>query len=377
MTARILVVEDEGIVALDIEEGLRTLGYEVVGIVDSGEEAVRSAERERPDLVLMDVSLKGSMDGVEAAARIRDNFGIPVVYLTAHADESTLHRARVTTPYGFILKPFAPDDLRPAIELALYRYQQEQNSRPKIHGGGTSSIEYKLAEYSSRSPLELLSAVAPFSDLPIRARERLAEECRVLNFDAGELLAHEGDENVVPFLVSAGRIVMLKSSPSGKELIVDFVPPGDIFPVAVALKRGAYPFTAKTQVASTVVFLPSALLRLTVDEHPVVYKQIADFVTSRLEDSFEMARRLAHERVEVRIAAALLGMHHRLGISGSVDDAFDVELSRKDLADLTGTTPETACRVSKALESAGFLDLHQAGIVKVMNPEALEDIVIG
>lgn len=102
----ILIVEDERITAEDIRLSLGGLGYAVTGMASSGEEAIRKAEEPHPDLVLMDIVLGGDMDGIEAADRIRARFNIPVVYLTAYADEKTLERAKVTQPFGYILKPF-------------------------------------------------------------------------------------------------------------------------------------------------------------------------------------------------------------------------------------------------------------------------------
>jgi two-component system cell cycle sensor histidine kinase/response regulator CckA len=118
---KILVVEDEAIVARDIENRLKNLGYDVPMVVSSGEDAVQKADETQPDLVLMDIKLKGKMDGIEAAEHIHDRLGIPVIYLTAYADENTLQRAKITEPYGYILKPFNDLDLHSNIEMALYR----------------------------------------------------------------------------------------------------------------------------------------------------------------------------------------------------------------------------------------------------------------
>jgi diguanylate cyclase (GGDEF)-like protein/PAS domain S-box-containing protein len=123
---RILVVEDESIVAADIQERLEALGYEVPATVGWGEKAVELAGTLRPDLVLMDIQLKGRMDGVEAADQIRHRFGIPVVYLTANADHPTVERAKVTEPFGYVIKPFEERELQTTIEVALYKHQAEQ-----------------------------------------------------------------------------------------------------------------------------------------------------------------------------------------------------------------------------------------------------------
>jgi PAS domain S-box-containing protein len=120
--ARVLVVEDEGIVSRDLEQNLRLMGYEVAGVVDSGEKAVSMALETKPDLVLMDIVLKGRMDGVEAAGEIRRRVDIPIIYLTAYADEPTLERAKLTEPFGYLLKPFQEREVHSTIEVALYRH---------------------------------------------------------------------------------------------------------------------------------------------------------------------------------------------------------------------------------------------------------------
>ena len=122
---RILIVEDEGIVAADLQSMVRQLGYEVVGIAATGTEAVEKTEALKPDLVLMDIRLQGTMDGIDAAERIVAQGNIPVTYLTAYADSNTVDRAKTTLPYGYILKPFEERDLRTAIELALYKHRME------------------------------------------------------------------------------------------------------------------------------------------------------------------------------------------------------------------------------------------------------------
>jgi PAS domain S-box-containing protein len=129
--ARLLIVEDEGIVALNIQNRLQGLGYSVVATVSSGEEAIQVAGETRPDLILMDIKLDGKVDGIEAAAEIHRLFHLPVVYLTAYTNDETLNRAKLTEPYGYILKPFEARDLCTTIEVALYKYQMEQQLRER------------------------------------------------------------------------------------------------------------------------------------------------------------------------------------------------------------------------------------------------------
>lgn len=124
--ARILVVEDESVVAWYLQEALKKLGHQVVGSAISGEEALECAAKTQPNLVLMDIRLQGEMDGITAAKEIGARFDIPVVYLTAHTDESTLKRAIATKPFGYLVKPFQEREVHTTIEIALSRYQLER-----------------------------------------------------------------------------------------------------------------------------------------------------------------------------------------------------------------------------------------------------------
>lgn len=123
--AKILIVEDEHIVAMDIQNRLENNGYQVAGHTDRGEKAVELAEELRPDLILMDISLKGEVDGIEAATWIRKRDNIPVIFLTAFADQSTTDRARLAEPYGFLLKPYEEREVIITIEMALYKHHME------------------------------------------------------------------------------------------------------------------------------------------------------------------------------------------------------------------------------------------------------------
>lgn len=143
-SAKILVVEDEKIVAKDIINTLKRLGYFVTAAVSSGEEAIIKAGEAQPDLILMDIRLKGKMDGIEAAEEIRANYNIPVIYLTANADENTLQRAGLTEPFGYIVKPFEERDLHTTIEIALRRHLAEAAVRVALEK------EKELSEMKSR-----------------------------------------------------------------------------------------------------------------------------------------------------------------------------------------------------------------------------------
>lgn len=136
-----MIVEDEGVVALDIQHHLTKLGYEVAAVVSSGAEAVSLACETDLDLILMDIRLRGEMDGIEAAEQIKARCDIPVIYLTAHADAGTLARAKFTVPFGYIVKPFGELELQTAIEIGLLRHQHEQRERAYAR-----QLEHEIAE---------------------------------------------------------------------------------------------------------------------------------------------------------------------------------------------------------------------------------------
>ncbi len=128
-TAKILVVEDEVIVARTIASQLGQLGYTVIGTASSGKVAIAKALDTKPELVLMDVILKGEMDGIDTASYIREHLDIPVIFLTAYGDDNTLQRAKITQPFGYIIKPFTSKDLRIAIEIGLLKHRLERDIR--------------------------------------------------------------------------------------------------------------------------------------------------------------------------------------------------------------------------------------------------------
>ncbi len=125
----ILIVEDERIVAQDLQQSLGEMGYDAYAIASSAEEAMLRAGERRPDVVLMDIRIKGSRDGVETASMMRERFGVPVIYLTAHADDATIARAKHTEPYGYLVKPVKSSELRSVIEVSIFRHAADRRVR--------------------------------------------------------------------------------------------------------------------------------------------------------------------------------------------------------------------------------------------------------
>lgn len=142
---KVFVVEDESIVSKDIQHSLKRLGYEIVGSANNAEKALKEIPECSPDIVLMDIMLKGKMTGIEAAAVLNNDFKIPVIFLTAYADDATLEKAKTTEPYGYIIKPFKEIDLHTAIEMATYKKLKELDAQKEME------ILYSLVENKSQS----------------------------------------------------------------------------------------------------------------------------------------------------------------------------------------------------------------------------------
>ncbi|MFM7730739.1 MAG: LytR/AlgR family response regulator transcription factor [Flavobacteriales bacterium] len=155
MAVNILVVEDESIVRKDIERSLVKLGYQVVAQADNGEKAIELARSTKPDLALMDIQIKGGMTGIETAEVIKGELDIPVIYLTAFADDATLSKAKLTEPHGYILKPFKEVDLHTTIEMAIHKHSREreikvENELLKSLTNYKTNAEYLFIKHNSR-----------------------------------------------------------------------------------------------------------------------------------------------------------------------------------------------------------------------------------
>ncbi|AKB28749.1 response regulator receiver [Methanosarcina siciliae C2J] len=156
---RILIVEDEHIVAMGIKRMLKSLGYTLAGVASSGEDAISKTESTFPDLVLMDIMLKGDMNGIEAAKEIKARFDVPVIYLTACSESKIVERAWKTGPLGYIVKPFDEKDLQKSIDVALRRHRMEKNELEKGSEKAVKSSE-KCGK-SSRKYLESVKRTEP------------------------------------------------------------------------------------------------------------------------------------------------------------------------------------------------------------------------
>ena len=235
---QILVVEDERIIALNIRESLESIGYTVPAIADSGEKAVEKATQLRPDLVLMDIRLKGKIDGIQAAEQIWEHLSIPVIYVTGHSDQSTLERAKITAPFGYILKPVHEQELYVAIETALQRYEREQLLNAIFRGMGDGVIVvdkqrrvqslnpvaesltgWQISEARERDLTEVLNIIDEQTQQPIDnpVTEALQKDTIVYLQENTQLITKNG--TAIPIADSAAPIKNNKGAITGAVLV--------------------------------------------------------------------------------------------------------------------------------------------------------------
>ena len=201
---KILIVEDESIIALDIKSILIRLGYIVTDIVVSGEECLKKIEKELPEMILMDIKLKGSMDGIETANIVKEKYDIPVVFITAHSDRSSLHRAKVTEPYGYIVKPVSERELYTTIETSVYRYRINKQLKE-------NELKYRLLFEQSRDAIYLCD---------INGNVTMVNKAllNLFNLDEKKVIG----KNVADFLKDPGEWKDLKEIIDNKGYVTDY-----------------------------------------------------------------------------------------------------------------------------------------------------------
>lgn len=372
----ILIVEDDPIVASDIKLKVRDFGFDVCGTAANGERAIELAHKHRPQAVLMDITLEGGMDGIAAAESIRSALHIPVVYLTAHSDQATVQRAKLTLPYGYALKPVREIELKIALEMALYT---GQNTIPRTAERVPPPVEPVRGRETAVPTMEivrLLSEEPLFKKVRRPLLEDVAVECYVQDYRMLEVISLEGDDdrNTDGFLVLSGRVAMLKTSLNGRELAVQLLGPESTFGLLSCLDSQLLNLTARAQTECRLLHVPKASLLYLLSEMPELYPELLAELSRRLRSLQDMARSLAHDRVEVRVAATLLMVLDHERSSGVKAKPGEIRMSRQELANISGTTVETAIRLTKNFEKLGILELPDHRVIRVLDAEQLREI---
>ncbi len=195
---KILIVEDESITAMDVKNRLNRFGFDVVGIASRGAEAVKKAGDLKPDLILMDITLKGDMDGIEAAEEIKTLFDIPVVYMSAFADKNTFERVKLSNPYGFVNKPISSELLLISIESAIYKHEIDKKL-------AKSEEKYRQIIETTHEGVSIATPEKGF----IFVNQRM---CEMLGYNEEEILGHKIfkfiDQDQIPVFYKANKKIL-------------------------------------------------------------------------------------------------------------------------------------------------------------------------
>ena len=227
-TAKIFIVEDEAIVAESLNDQLEALGYIVTGYAPSGEEALRNIKNNLPDLVLMDIMLEGEMDGVETAQQIKELYGIPVIFLSAYSDSETLGRAKLTEPFGYLIKPYKERELHTTLEITLYKHRMEK--RVREHERWLDTLLRSIGDGVITVGIDgLLTSMSPVAEMLTGLKE--AEQIKkdllgILQIEESgvypimpDLIDQALDGETVSCLVDDEPILL---NANGKRIVIDF-----------------------------------------------------------------------------------------------------------------------------------------------------------
>ena len=322
----ILVVDDERIVSLDIQSSLKRLGYNIVGSAEHGDDAFRIAEEHHPDLVLMDVKLKGGSDGIDAAGKISAKLDIPIVFLTAYSDPETINRAKSMGPFGFLLKPFEERELHSAIEIALFKHQMERQLKVAMNKAEAAN-EAKNAflatvSHELRTPMngiigmtELLLTTNIDSDQKTYlslVRQSAHGLMGILNelldfskIEARTLRLRKSEFNLVDFIGSIVRDMRPIAEDKGLELLVDI---DDSIPVVVVGDYG--------RLKQVIVHLIENAIKFTSKGHVELVVSMADMT------SLPLGRYSVNDNLMLRFSVSDTGVGMPKNLQEKVFDSF-------------------------------------------------------
>ncbi len=249
----------------------------------------------------------------------------------------------------------------------LYLLKNKQKYIPALN----KNVE-KLTAY------QFLSSLREFSAIPSQELQTLADSCRFATYTANQFIRSECDEeSLYGFIVVSGRLALFKNSNSGKELIVDILQVGDIFGLLLMLAAERLPeqLSVRSFQKAKLLLVPLKCFTRLIEAHPILFKEFVAHLLISLQSSYNLSRGLAHDKVNVRIATVLFSMSLKIANLGIPNNLLSFNLTRKQLANLTGATTETAIRVTRMMQNDGLIDISCPGVIKVVNPQALLKIV--
>ena len=267
----------------------------------------------------------------------------------------------------------------------------ENHQSAAIVGSGAASAELESLIRSAHSVVtqseamqtgkigvyQFLRSLSVFSEIPGAELKNLADASRFVTFETGQFITVEGDEEgSYGFIIVSGRVAMLKTSINGKELIVELLQSKDIFGLLLTLATERLPasLSARCLQRTKVIWVPIKEFIRMLEAHPIVMKEFVAHLLISLQSSYELSRGLAHDRVDVRIAAVLASLAAKTSKFSPSHETQEIDFTRQQLADLTGTTAETAIRVTGAMRRDGLIDIKRPGTIGIRNFKALQKL---
>ena len=243
----------------------------------------------------------------------------------------------------------------------------------KIH----NSSDYKVNKITPKADdiFTFLSSLNEFSLVEECEIKLLAESCRITTFDAGKYLAIEGEEEgKYGYIVISGLVAMTKTSINGKELIVELLQANDCFGLLLMLAKEQLPYqlSARTLKKSKLLLVPISSFTKILNSHPTIFKLLISHLLICLQSSYRLSRGLAHDHVKVRIASILCTLAIKSSKTRSLE--YTINFTRQQLADLTGTTPETAIRVTREMQRQNLIEISRPGVIRILDLEGLQKL---
>lgn len=217
---------------------------------------------------------------------------------------------------------------------------------------------------------QFLRQLVVFTELSDSTLFELSSQCSVDSYTAKQTIFHQGETQDCGYFVMSGRVSLIKNSDSGKELNIGFFPAGEPFGILAALDGRPFPLSAVASAESQILVVPNKSFQPILDEHPLLWRELLNVIGSRLRESHDLARALAHDRIEVRIAATLARLVSRF----CKVDKYEVKIRRQDLAELTGARQESVTRCLKQLEKEGLLETPKQGVIRILDLDALKTL---
>jgi len=378
---RILIVEDETLIAMELKDRLEQNHYTVCGMVARGEEAIEQVEQFKPDLALMDIHLAGKLNGIETAKQLQLKKAIPVIYLTAYSDPRLVEQAAKTEPYGYLVKPFEERELRAMIEVAIYKHMMEKRERDKerdkepfqaldegrLHDVALDKRPMRPDADSGEQTLTICHSEQPqcggCGQAAVCMFSSIASSGITTPYQAGTEIIQKFMPNTGVHVVCAGAVALSEAGVPHNSLMLDVVLPGGILGIVeCSLDLRRYHFSARALIDSVVTFFPQSDVRRLCADYAGEMKVLAAVSQAfrRLERRYVL---LGAAEASDRLIATLLWLSGMDKTSSDQQATIPFELTSTTLSSLIGARSETVTRLMNQFRAEDLISYSDGRIV--------------